>query len=139
ISPTSTGPLGVSAALGGWAAVSEMVDEGCGTGLATRFSSSSGNRRGLVSIEPPQAQRKTSLRRYRLLLTREGGMECVPGQGSTFDAHRKLAHAGKHLKLAKGEAVVCRRLAGEQIVEGLEKRFGLGAGLAFQALRHHRG
>src|SRR5439155_25742647 len=59
-----------------------------------------------------------SLRRHRLVLTLQSGMESVPGEGGTFHAHREFAHAREDLQLAEIRAPVVRRsLAGEQSVE----------------------
>src|SRR5581483_5904870 len=71
--------------------------------------------------------------RNGIVLSFEGGLEGVPGEGRALDADRKLAHAGEDLQLVEA---LRAPLAGHHVVEAREERLDLRLRPALDRLAH---
>src|SRR5215831_14045375 len=69
--------------------------------------------------------RALRLRRDRRVLAGERRLQRVPGQRRALDTHGVLAHAREDRELAE-RGIVALALAGDEVVEALEQRVGLG-------------
>src|SRR5262249_49396726 len=86
------------------------------------------------------AKRTILFRRNLLVFPAQRRAEGMPGQRGALYAGGKLAHSAEDGQLV--QSVVIRnlffRVAGDQLVEPLKGRFGLGDRLAYYTLGHQR-